>query len=70
MIDKTVPNVTFHYRVRDESVGGDNPFVWKDVTTDDLFKGKKVLIFSLPRRLHQLVPQCKFQGLNKCMTNW
>lgn len=48
MIDKTVPNVTFHYRVRDESVGGDNPFVWKDVTTDDLFKGKKVLIFSLP----------------------
>lgn len=44
----TVPNVTFKTRVRDESVGGENPFVWKDVTTDDLFKGKKVVVFSLP----------------------
>ncbi|WP_371398320.1 peroxiredoxin [Fretibacter rubidus] len=44
----TVPNVTFKTRVRDESIGGDNPFDWKDVTTDDLFKGKKVVVFSLP----------------------
>ncbi len=44
----TVPNVTFKTRIRDESVGGDNPFVWKDVTTDDLFAGKKVVVFSLP----------------------
>ena len=44
----TVPNVTFKTRVRDESLGGDNPFVWKDVTTDDLFAGKKVVVFSLP----------------------
>lgn len=44
----TVPNVTFKTRIRDESVGGENPFVWKDVTTDDLFKGKKVVVFSLP----------------------
>lgn len=44
----TVPNVTFKTRVHDESVGGENPFVWKDVTTDDLFKGKKVVVFSLP----------------------
>ena len=44
----TVPNVTFKTRVRDDSIGGDNPFDWKDVTTDDLFKGKKVVVFSLP----------------------
>lgn len=44
----TVPNVTFKTRVRDEFIGGDNPFDWKDVTTDDLFKGKKVVVFSLP----------------------
>lgn len=44
----TVPNVTFKTRVRDESIGGDNPFDWKDVTTDDLFAGKKVVVFSLP----------------------
>ena len=43
-----VPEVTFKTRVRDESIGGDNPFDWKDVTTDDLFAGKKVVVFSLP----------------------
>ena len=43
-----VPKVVFKTRVRDESVGGDNPFRWQDVTTDDLFKGKRVVVFSLP----------------------
>ncbi len=44
----TVPNVTFKTRVRDESIGGDNPFRWQDMTTDDYFKGKRVVLFSLP----------------------
>lgn len=44
----TLPNVTFKTRVRDESIGGDNPFRWQDVTTDDYFKGKRVVLFSLP----------------------
>ncbi len=43
-----VPHVTFHTRVRDESIGGDNPFKWLDVNSDDLFKGKKVVLFALP----------------------
>lgn len=43
-----VPSVTFKTRVRDESVGGDNPFRWQDVTSDELFKGKKVVLFALP----------------------
>ena len=43
-----VPRVVFKTRVRDESVGGDNPFVWKDVTTDDIFGGRRVVVFSLP----------------------
>ncbi|AOY01077.1 glutathione peroxidase [Jeongeupia sp. USM3] len=34
-----VPNVTFRVRENNE---------WKDVTTDDLFKGKTVALFSLP----------------------
>ena len=29
-------------------IGGDNPFTWKDVTTADIFKGKRVVIFCLP----------------------
>lgn len=45
---KRVPNVTFKTRVRDESIGGDNPFRWQDVTSDDLFANKRVIVFSLP----------------------
>lgn len=43
-----LPNVTFKTRVRDEAVGGDNPYRWQDMTTDDYFKGKRVVLFSLP----------------------
>ncbi|MEA5450879.1 peroxiredoxin [Leptolyngbya sp. CCNP1308] len=43
-----VPDVTFKTRVRDESVGGPNPYRWQDLTTSDIFAGKKVVVFSLP----------------------
>jgi len=43
-----VPAVTFKTRVRDESIEGSNPYRWEDKTTDDYFKGKKVVAFSLP----------------------
>lgn len=43
-----IPNVTFKTRVRDESIGGDNPFKWYDLTTAEIFNNKKVVIFSLP----------------------
>ena len=43
-----VPEVTFKTRVRDESIGGSNPYRWQDVTTNDLFAGKRVVVFSLP----------------------
>jgi len=36
---KRVPKVTFKTRVNEQ---------WKDVSTDDIFKGKKVVVFSLP----------------------
>ena len=45
---KTVPQVVFKTRVRDESVEGPNPYRWQDVTTDEIFKGKKIVLFSLP----------------------
>ncbi len=48
MLHRKVPKVIFRTRVRDESIGGDNPFRWQDMTTDDYFKGKKVVLFSLP----------------------
>ena len=43
-----VPDVTFKTRVRDESIGGDNPFKWYDLTTAELFANKNVVVFSLP----------------------
>ena len=42
-----LPLVTFKTRVRVEN-DNENPFVWKDLTTDDYFKGKKCVLFSLP----------------------
>lgn len=43
-----LPDVTFQTRIRDESVGGPNPYRWEALTTDDYFKGKRVVLFSLP----------------------
>ena len=48
MIGKQTPNVTFKTRVRDESIGGDNPFRWQDTPSADYFAGKRVVLFSLP----------------------
>ncbi len=48
MIGKQLPQVSFKTRVRDESVGGPNPYRWQDRTTDDYFKGRRVVLFSLP----------------------
>ena len=43
-----VPSITFKTRVRDETVEGPNPFRWQDVTSEDIFSGKKVIVFALP----------------------
>lgn len=47
-MSQTVPQVIFKTRVRNDALEGPNPFEWKDVSTDDLFKGKRVVVFSLP----------------------
>ena len=43
---KNLPSVNFEIRVRDESIGGDNPFKWETKST--LLFGKKSILFSLP----------------------
>ncbi len=48
IIGRKVPSVTFRTRVRDEAVGGANPFRWQDVSSADYFSGKRVILFSLP----------------------
>ncbi|MCP5073338.1 MAG: peroxiredoxin [Rhodobacteraceae bacterium] len=47
-VGANLPQVTFQTRVRDESVGGPNPFRWETKTTDDYFAGKRVVLFALP----------------------
>ncbi len=45
---KQVPDVVFKTRVRDESIGGPNPYRWQDVTSTEIFGGKKIVLFALP----------------------
>jgi len=47
-LPEIVPNVVFKTRVRDESIGGDNPYRWEDKTSFDYFAKKRVVLFSLP----------------------
>ncbi|GLX80619.1 peroxiredoxin [Thalassotalea eurytherma] len=44
----SVPQVVFKTRVRNDELGGPNPFEWKDLTTAEVFANKNVVIFSLP----------------------
>jgi peroxiredoxin len=72
-----VPDVVFKTRVRDESIGGENPFRWQDVTTSDVFAGKKIVVFSLPGaftptcssthlpRYEELYDEIKAQGVDE-----
>ena len=72
-----VPDVVFKTRVRDESVGGENPFRWQDRTTQEIFGGKRVVLFSLPGaftptcssthlpRYEELYDEIKAQGVDE-----
>ena len=48
MLGRKIPDVTLKTRVRDESVGGPNPFRWQDVHTGALLGKGRQVVFSLP----------------------
>jgi peroxiredoxin len=48
MLISRLPEITFHTRVRDTSIPGDNPFRWQDKTTKEIFGGRRSILFSLP----------------------
>jgi peroxiredoxin len=60
-----VPNVVFKTRVRDESLGGDNPFRWEDVSTDNIFNNKKIVIFALPGAFTPTCSNTHLPGFDK-----
>jgi thioredoxin-dependent peroxiredoxin len=43
-----VPNTVFRTRQRNDALDGPNPFEWKDVASNELFGGKRVVLFALP----------------------
>lgn len=45
---KQVPQVIFKTHTYDKKICGDNPFAWIDVSSDEIFKGKKIVLFALP----------------------
>lgn len=47
-MNNRIPKVTFKTRIRNEALGGPNPFEWKDLTTDEIFSNQNVIVFSLP----------------------
>jgi len=44
----TLPDVVFKTRVYDETAEGPNPYRWQDQTTEEIFGGKKAVLFALP----------------------
>lgn len=48
MLDRQIPDLVLKTRVRDDALGGDNPFRWQDLDVRAEFAGRKVVIFSLP----------------------
>ncbi|MGB3511782.1 MAG: peroxiredoxin [Microcoleaceae cyanobacterium] len=77
MVIDRVPDVEFKTRVRDESVDGPNPYRWQDKTTQEIFGGKKVVLFALPGaftptcssthlpRYEELYDEFKSQGIDQ-----
>lgn len=77
MVIDRVPDVVFKTRVRDESVDGPNPYRWQDKTTQEIFGGKKVVLFALPGaftptcssthlpRYEELYDEFKAQGIDE-----
>lgn len=43
-----VPQIAWPVRVRDDSIDGPNPYRWDELSNEDVFAGRRVLVFSLP----------------------
>ena len=66
---KTLPNVNFNVRVRDDSIKGDNPFKWEKKSTNDYFANKKVVLFHFQAHSHLHVQLINYQILIDYMMN-
>ncbi|MEK9673630.1 MAG: peroxiredoxin [Rhodospirillaceae bacterium] len=72
-----VPHSRFQVRVRNNAIEGPNPYEWKEITTDDVFRGKTIILFALPGaftptcstthlpRYEELYDEFKAQGVDE-----
>ena len=67
---KKLPSVKFNVRVRDKSIGGDNPFKWQEMDTSDYFSDKKVILFSLPGAFTPTCSTYQLPDFNKLYTEF
>ena len=67
-----IPNVTFKIREGDNSLSEELCAIggkWLDKTTDDFFKGKRVILFSLPGAFTPTCSSQQLPGFEKILTN-
>lgn len=72
-----IPEVTFKTRIRNDALDGPNPFEWKDLSSEEIFAHKKVVLFALPGaftptcstshlpRYEELYEEFKEQGIDQ-----
>jgi thioredoxin-dependent peroxiredoxin len=48
MTPQQVPDSVFRTRQRNPALGGDNPFEWRDLTSTEIFAGRRVVLFGVP----------------------
>lgn len=65
-----VPEVIFKTRVRDESIGGENPYRWQDVSSKEIFNGKKIVVFGLPGAFTPTCSSTHTPGFEKAYDNF
>lgn len=60
-----VPQVIFKTRVRNDNLLGSNPFEWRDLTTDEIFGEKNVVLFALPGAFTPACSETHLPGYEK-----
>ncbi len=67
MLATTIPRVTFDLRLPGDDLGRENPFRWEPTDTEELFGGRRVVLFAAPGAIH---PGCKATQLLEYETRY
>ncbi|WP_417207711.1 peroxiredoxin [Antarctobacter sp.] len=67
MTPHRVPDAVFHTRVRNAALGGDNPYEWRQVSSDEVFGGRRVVLFALPGAFTPACSDSHLPGYERAM---